>query len=79
MTQSIENKVKEIVVDQLGLASEDVQTDTELSADLGTDVLDVIDLVLAIEDEFGVDITDEDAEKFKNVGDIVAFISNRAN
>jgi len=68
-------KVKEIVKEQLGLGEDvEVIATTSLMGDLEADSLDAVEIVMAIEDEFGVEIPDEEAEKFKNIGDIVSYV-----
>ncbi|NBG89105.1 acyl carrier protein [Isachenkonia alkalipeptolytica] len=68
-------KVKGIIVEQLGLEeSQEIKKDTSLINDLEADSLDAVEIVMAIEDEFGIEIPDEDAEGFKNIGDIVDFV-----
>lgn len=68
-------KVKEIVIDQLGLDDDVVITEgTSLVNDLEADSLDAVEIIMALEDEFEVEIPDEEAEKFANIGDIIKFI-----
>jgi acyl carrier protein len=70
-------KVKEIVKEQLGLGEDvEVVATTSLMGDLEADSLDAVEIVMAIEDEFGVEIPDEEAEKFKNIGDIVSYVDS---
>ncbi len=69
------DKVKAIIIDQLGLdADTEVNPGTSLMADLQADSLDAVEIIMALEDEFNVEIPDEEAEKFKNIGDIAAYI-----
>ncbi len=69
------DKVVEIIVEQLGLDSaEGITSKTSLMKDLEADSLDAVEIIMAIEDEFGVEISDEDAEKFKSIGDITNYI-----
>lgn len=69
------NKIRDIVKEQLGLDENAVITETtSLMADLEADSLDAVEIIMAIEDEFGVEIPDEEAEKFKNIGDIAAYV-----
>ncbi|MDF2545742.1 acyl carrier protein [Anaerosolibacter sp.] len=69
------DKVVEIIAEQLGLDStEDITTETSLMKDLEADSLDAVEIIMALEDEFSVEIPDEDAEKFKNIGDIAKYI-----
>ncbi len=71
----IENKVREIIVDQLGVESEKVTSDAKFIEDLGADSLDIVELVMAFEDAFGIEVPDEDAEKLQSVSDVVAYIT----
>jgi acyl carrier protein len=70
----IEEKVKNIIVDQLGVAEDQVKSDAKFVEDLGADSLDTVELVMAFEEEFGIEVPDEDAEKLTSVGDVVAYI-----
>jgi acyl carrier protein len=71
-------KVKTVIVDQLGVEEDDVTEDAAFVDDLGADSLDIVELVMALEEEFGVSIPDEQAEKIKTVGDAVDFITESA-
>ena len=71
------DKVKEIIVDQLDVDESDITPDTSLTKDLEADSLDAVEIIMAIEDEYEIEIPDEDAEKFANIGDIVAFIEKK--
>ncbi|MBQ5312282.1 MAG: acyl carrier protein [Oscillospiraceae bacterium] len=73
------DKVKELVVDVLSADEDAIESATDIQADLGADSLDVVDLIQAIEDEFGIDIPDSDAQNIKTVGDIVAYIEEHQN
>jgi len=75
---SVFDRVKGIVVDQLGVAEEEVTTEASFVDDLGADSLDVVELVMALEEEFGVEIPDEDAEKIVTVGEAVKYIEAHA-
>lgn len=71
-------KVKKIIGEQLAI--EDLSTinaETSLMNDLEADSLDAVEIMMSIEDEFGIEIPDEDAEKFKNIGDIVAYVDSK--
>ena len=65
------DKVKKIIVEQLGVEESEVTTEASITDDLGADSLDQVELVMAFETEFGIDIPDEEAEKIKTVGDAV--------
>ena len=67
-------KVKGVIVEQLGVSEEEVTKDASYTDDLGADSLDTVELVMALEEEFGTEIADEDAEKLTSVGKTVEFI-----
>ena len=67
-------KVRTIVADQLGVEADEVKEDSTFVDDLGADSLDIVELIMRFEDEFGVEIPDEKAEKIKTVNDIVKYI-----
>jgi len=73
---SIEDKVKEIIVEQLGANAEDVTPAASFIDDLGADSLDTVELVMALEEEFGVEIPDEDAEGIKTVQNAIDYVNN---
>jgi acyl carrier protein len=77
--KTIEEKVKEIIVDQLGVNPEQVTTAAAFIEDLGADSLDTVELVMAFEEEFSVEVPDEDAEKLLTVGDVVKYIEDKAS
>lgn len=68
------DKVKEIVVEQLGVEAEDVNLESSFIDDLGADSLDIVELIMALEEEFELEIPDEDAEKFPTVGEVVEYV-----
>ena len=76
---SVEEKVKEIVVDQLGVSENQVTARASFIEDLGADSLDTVELVMALEEEFDVEISDEDAEKIYKVQDAIDYINNNTN
>ena len=76
--KSIEAKVRDIIVEQLGVNEEQVTPEASFIEDLGADSLDTVELVMAFEEEFGVDVPDEDAEKLQKVGDVVQYIEEKA-
>ena len=76
--EEIFDKLKELVVDQLGVEEDEVTMEASMQDDLGADSLDLVDLVMSVEDEFGVKVADEDLENIKTVGDIVNYIEDRA-
>ncbi|HBS05891.1 MAG TPA: acyl carrier protein [Leptospiraceae bacterium] len=67
-------KVKGIIVEQLGVDESEVTPEAHFIDDLGADSLDTVELVMALEEEFGVEISDEDAEKIQTVGDVIKYI-----
>ena len=69
-------KVREIIAEQLGTDENNVTIDTHLMKDLEADSLDAVEIILAIEDEYDIEIPDEDAEKFQSVSDLVKFIES---
>jgi acyl carrier protein len=75
---SVEQKVKEIIVEQLGVDADEVTPEASFTDDLGADSLDIVELVMAFEEEFGIEIPDEDAEKIQRVQEAVAYIAQRA-
>jgi acyl carrier protein len=72
---SVEEKVKEIIVEQLGVDEDEVTAEASFTDDLGADSLDIVELVMAFEEEFGIEIPDEDAEKIGRVREAVEYIS----
>jgi acyl carrier protein len=77
-TQTTFDKVKKIIVDQLGVDEAEVTMEASITEDLGADSLDQVELVMAFETEFNIDIPDEEAEKIKTVGDAVRKIEETA-
>lgn len=71
---SIEEKVRSIIVDQLGVESDKVTADAKFIEDLGADSLDTVELVMAFEENFDIEVPDEEAEKLQYVADVVAYI-----
>ena len=76
---NIEQRVKKIVAEQLGVNESEVKNESSFVNDLGADSLDTVELVMALEEEFGVEIPDEDAEKMKTVGDAIKYIEEKSN
>ncbi len=74
---SIEEKVKSIIVEQLGVNEEQVVTDAKFIEDLGADSLDTVELVMAFEEEFSIEVPDEEAEKLQAVGDVVKYVESQ--
>ena len=74
-THAIETKVKSIIADQLGVGEDEIKPESSFIEDLGADSLDIVELVMAMEEEFEVEIPDEEAEHIKTVQDAVNFIN----
>lgn len=75
--KSIEDRVKDIIVDQLGVNADQVTPEAKFVEDLGADSLDTVELVMAFEEEFDIEVPDEEAEKLQSVGDVISFISSQ--
>ncbi|HJX60502.1 MAG TPA: acyl carrier protein [Thermodesulfobacteriota bacterium] len=76
---SIEKRVKEIIVEQLGVNESEVTPEAKFVDDLGADSLDLVELVMALEEEYNMEISDEDAEKILTVGDAIEYIQSHVN
>jgi acyl carrier protein len=76
MADSTESKVKDIIVEQLGVNPDQVTADAKFIEDLGADSLDTVELVMAFEEEFGIEVPDEEAEKLQTVGDVTRYIDS---
>jgi acyl carrier protein len=74
---SAEKKVKDIIVDQLGVDPDEVTENAHFIDDLGADSLDTVELVMAFEEEFGIEIKDEDAEKIGRVSDVISYLKEK--
>ncbi len=72
----IESKVKDIIVEQLGVSADQVKLEAKFIEDLGADSLDTVELVMAFEEEFGIEVPDEEAEKLQSVTDVVTYVTN---
>ena len=75
---SIEDKVKNIIVEQLGVSEDQVKPEAKFVEDLGADSLDTVELVMAFEEEFDITVPDEDAEKLTSVGEVISYIHGKA-
>jgi len=75
---SIEERVRDLVVDQLGVSEDQVNPQASFIDDLGADSLDTVELVMAFEEEFGIDIPDDDAEKMSSVGDAIKYLEENS-
>jgi len=76
---SVEEKVKDIISEQLGVKKEEIKPESSFIDDLGADSLDTVEVVMALEEEFGIEIPDEDAEKITTVGDSVKYIEEKTS
>ena len=74
---AVEDKIREIIIEQRGVATEEVVPEASFIDDLGADSLDIVELVMAIEEEFGLEIPDEDAERMQNIGDVFSYVEER--
>jgi acyl carrier protein len=74
----VQEKITEIIVEQLGVKPEEVIPEASFVDDLGADSLDTVELVMALEEEFGVEIPDEDAEKIQTVGDATRYVEAKS-
>ena len=70
-------KVREILAQQLDIEEESISMESNIQEDLGADSLDLVDLLMTLEDDYGLEVPDEDVEKIKTVGDLVAYIEER--
>ena len=78
VTENLEERVKKIIIEQLAVDSAEVLPQAQFVQDLGADSLDTVELVMALEEEFDIEIPDEDAEKIKTVGEAVTYIKDKA-
>ena len=76
---AVDSKIKSIIAEQLGVKPEEVTPNASFVDDLGADSLDTVELIMALEEEFNVEIPDEDAEKMKTVGDAIKYIEEKAS
>jgi acyl carrier protein len=76
MSSAIEAKVKSIIADQLGVGEDEIKPESSFIEDLGADSLDIVELVMAMEEEFEVEIPDEEAENIKTVGDAINYVTS---
>ncbi|GAB7078521.1 MAG: acyl carrier protein [Desulfovibrio sp.] len=74
---SVADKVKKIIVDQLGVSEDEVKPEAAFVEDLGADSLDLTELIMAMEEEFGIEIDDDDAQKLLKVQDAIAYIESK--
>ncbi len=74
--KSIADRIKDIIVEQLGVNADQIKPEAKFIEDLGADSLDIVELVMALEEEFATEIPDEEAEKLQTVGDVAKFIED---
>jgi acyl carrier protein len=74
---ALEERVAEIIVEQLGVSRDEVVSEASFIDDLGADSLDIVELVMAMEEEFDIEIPDDDAEKIQTIGDAIAYLKER--
>ncbi len=79
MSTDLEKKVISIISEQLGVEEEEIKLEASFIDDLGADSLDIVELVMALEEEYGIEIPDEDAEKIKTVQDAIDYIKEHSN
>ena len=78
MSEATDARVREIIINELGVEAEKVTDEASFVDDLGADSLDTVELVMAFEEEFGIDIPDEDAEQMRTVGDAIKYLNENA-
>ena len=74
---SAQDRVSEIIVEQLGVSAEEIKPEASVIDDLGADSLDIVELVMAMEEAFDIEIPDDDAEKLKTIGDAMSYVKER--
>jgi len=76
-SEEVTERVKAIIVDQLGVSAEEVTPEASFIEDLGADSLDIVELIMALEDEYDMEIPDQDAEKIQTVNDVISYVAAR--
>ena len=74
---AVQDRVSEIIVEQLGVSAEEIKPEASFIDDLGADSLDIVELVMAMEEAFDIEIPDDDAEKMQTIGDAMAYVKER--
>jgi acyl carrier protein len=77
METDLEQRISEMIIEQLGATKEEIVPEASFIDDLGADSLDIVELVMAMEETFDIEITDDDAEKIQTIGDAVAYLRKR--
>ena len=78
MSEELMQKVTKVIVEKLGVTEDKVKPEAAFAEDLGADSLDQVELVMALEDEFDIEIPDEEAEKLKKVSDVIAYVKSKS-
>ncbi len=78
MSEDINQKITKVIVEKLGVSEDQVKPEAAFIDDLGADSLDQVELVMALEDEFDIEIPDEEAEKLKKVSDVISYVNSKA-
>jgi acyl carrier protein len=78
MSEDIHQKITKVIVEKLGVSEDQVKPEAAFIDDLGADSLDQVELVMALEDEFDIEIPDEEAEKLKKVSDVISYVTSKA-
>lgn len=78
-TENIEKQVKRLICEQLGTKEKDIKNSSHMIEDLGADSLDTVELIMAIEEEFNIEIPDEEADKIETVSDVISYIQKQAD
>jgi acyl carrier protein len=76
---ALENRISDIIVEQLGVSKEEIKPEASFIDDLGADSLDIVELVMAMEEEFDIEIPDDDAEKIQTIGDALSYVKERVS
>ncbi len=76
---AVEDKIREMIVEQLGVSAEEVVPEASFVDDLGADSLDIVELVMAIEEEFSLEIPDEEAERIQSIQDAISYVEERTS
>ena len=74
---AVEDKIKDLIAEHLGVSMNELVPEASFIDDLGADSLDIVELVMAIEEEFGLEISDDDAEKIQTIGDVISYVDER--